>query len=139
MTEEEHRLRRELETWKRRATSVHDRAVNAELRLDQFMRHMTEIEATAPWSTEIMLQSEPLKFYVPKDEADRFKRTALMCVQHLRFMQECLEGSYANRDKRAREVLEQGLDYHEHDGHNMPKQVARMALAVLGVPFDKQP
>lgn len=36
-------------------------------------------------------------------------------------------------------VLTDGLVYHEHDGHNMPKSVARRALVTLGVPEEDQP
>lgn len=39
----------------------------------------------------------------------------------------------------AKKVLIDGLCYHEHDGHNMPKSVAREALVVLGVGLDDQP
>lgn len=31
----------------------------------------------------------------------------------------------------ATKILAEGLNYHEHDGHDMPKRVARDALAVL--------
>lgn len=34
--------------------------------------------------------------------------------------------------------LQDGLKYHEHDGHDMPKQVARDALIALGVPLSQQ-
>lgn len=40
---------------------------------------------------------------------------------------------------RAIEILVDGLKYHEHDGHNMPKRVARDALEALGIPPSKQP
>jgi hypothetical protein len=43
------------------------------------------------------------------------------------------------RVKAAVKVLVDGLRYHEHDGHGMPKKVARDALAALGMPLDKQP
>jgi methylmalonyl-CoA mutase cobalamin-binding subunit len=36
-------------------------------------------------------------------------------------------------------ILVEGLKYHEHDGHNMPKKVAREALEALGVEPDDQP
>lgn len=37
-------------------------------------------------------------------------------------------------------VLEEGLAYHEHDGHNMPKTPVRDAVAVLrGKPRDWRP
>jgi hypothetical protein len=53
----------------------------------------------------------------------------------------------AQRDKtdpkvdpnRAKKILIDGLKYHEHDGHDMPKRVARNALAALGVKEDDQP
>lgn len=31
------------------------------------------------------------------------------------------------------------LKYHEHDGHTLPKRVAREALEALGVPQKEQP
>lgn len=39
----------------------------------------------------------------------------------------------------SRRILTDGLRYHEHDGHNMPKRVARDALIALGVPEEDQP
>lgn len=36
-------------------------------------------------------------------------------------------------------ILTEGLKYHEHDGHNMPKRVAREALEALGVKREDQP
>lgn len=39
----------------------------------------------------------------------------------------------------SRRLLVDGLKYHEHDGHNMPKRVARDALIALGVPEEEQP
>lgn len=39
----------------------------------------------------------------------------------------------------AKTILMKGLQYHEHDGHNMPKKVAREALETLGIPRDRQP
>ena len=36
-------------------------------------------------------------------------------------------------------ILAKGLKYYEHDGHDMPKRVAREALEVLGMPREKQP
>lgn len=39
----------------------------------------------------------------------------------------------------ARKVLMDGLTYHEHDGHRLPKRVVRDALAALGIPEDSQP
>lgn len=41
--------------------------------------------------------------------------------------------------EHAKRVLLEGLKYHEHDGHNMPKKVARDALEALGVKRDDQP
>lgn len=41
--------------------------------------------------------------------------------------------------RAVKKILIEGLRYHEHDGHDMPKKVARDALVVLGVPLDKQP
>jgi hypothetical protein len=38
-----------------------------------------------------------------------------------------------------RRILTEGLKYHEHDGHNLPKRVVRDALAALGVPEENQP
>ncbi len=38
-----------------------------------------------------------------------------------------------------RKILSEGLRYHEHDGHNLPKKVVRDALAALGVPEENQP
>lgn len=40
---------------------------------------------------------------------------------------------------KARQILIDGLKYHEYDGHDMPKRVAREALEALGVPREKQP
>jgi hypothetical protein len=40
---------------------------------------------------------------------------------------------------KAMRILVEGLKYHEHDGHNMPKKVAREALEALGVEPDDQP
>lgn len=40
---------------------------------------------------------------------------------------------------KARKILVDGLKYHEHDGHDMPKKVAREALEALGVNRDDQP
>ncbi len=39
----------------------------------------------------------------------------------------------------AAKILTAGLEYHEHDGHDMPKKVAREALEALGVPRKDQP
>lgn len=39
----------------------------------------------------------------------------------------------------ARKILVDGLKYHEYDGHDMPKRVARDALEALGVKRDDQP
>jgi hypothetical protein len=39
----------------------------------------------------------------------------------------------------AKRVLTEGLKYFEHDGHDMPKRVARDALVALGVPEEEQP
>ncbi len=39
----------------------------------------------------------------------------------------------------SRRLLVDGLRYHEHDGHNMPKRVTRDALIALGVPEEDQP
>lgn len=39
----------------------------------------------------------------------------------------------------AKRILIEGLKYHEHDGHDMPKRVAREALEALGVKRDDQP
>ncbi len=39
----------------------------------------------------------------------------------------------------ARKILSDGLKYHEFDGHDMPKAVARDALEALGVPREEQP
>lgn len=41
--------------------------------------------------------------------------------------------------ERAKRILMEGLRYHEHDGHFMPKRVAREALEALGVPRGNQP
>jgi len=41
--------------------------------------------------------------------------------------------------REARDILREGLKYHEHDGHNMPKKVARDALEALGIGRDDQP
>lgn len=41
--------------------------------------------------------------------------------------------------ERAKRILMEGLRYHEHDGHFMPKRVAREALEALGVPRGDQP
>ncbi len=41
--------------------------------------------------------------------------------------------------ERARKILVDGLKYHEHDGHDMPKRVARNALIALGLPEEEQP
>lgn len=38
-----------------------------------------------------------------------------------------------------RKVLIEGLVYHEHDGHSMPKKVVRDALTVIGIPEEDQP
>ncbi len=40
---------------------------------------------------------------------------------------------------RAAEILASGLKYYEHDGHDMPKAVAREALEALGVAREDQP
>lgn len=39
----------------------------------------------------------------------------------------------------AKRILIEGLEYHEHDGHDMPKKVARDALEALGVKQEDQP
>jgi hypothetical protein len=39
----------------------------------------------------------------------------------------------------AKKILLDGLKYHEHDGHNLPKQVVREALVALGVSLEDQP
>lgn len=39
----------------------------------------------------------------------------------------------------ARHVLLRALQYHEHDGHYMPKEKVREALALLGVSRENQP
>lgn len=39
----------------------------------------------------------------------------------------------------AKRILVEGLKYHEHDGHDMPKKVARDALEALGVKREDQP
>lgn len=44
-----------------------------------------------------------------------------------------------NQVLAARKILIEGLRYHEHDGHDMPKRVARDALEALGVKRDNQP
>ncbi len=41
--------------------------------------------------------------------------------------------------ERAKKILVDGLKYHEHDGHDMPKRVARNALIALGLPEEEQP
>jgi|HubBroStandDraft_3_1064219.scaffolds.fasta_scaffold146532_2 hypothetical protein len=41
--------------------------------------------------------------------------------------------------ERAKKILIEGLEYHEHDGHDMPKRVARNALIAMGVPEEEQP
>lgn len=38
-----------------------------------------------------------------------------------------------------RTALLEGLRYHEHDGHDLPKKVVRDVLVLLGVPYDEQP
>ena len=39
----------------------------------------------------------------------------------------------------AQKILIDGLAYHEHDGHDLPKRVVREALVALGVPVEDQP
>lgn len=39
----------------------------------------------------------------------------------------------------AKRILIEGLKYHEYDGHDMPKRVAREALEALGVKQEDQP
>ncbi len=57
-----------------------------------------------------------------------------------RRLQEIIEREAAIlRCQKAIEILSQGLVYHEHDGHDMPKKVARDALEALGVPRELQP
>lgn len=43
------------------------------------------------------------------------------------------------RVEKAKKILIDGLKYHEHDGHDMPKRVVREALAALGVDEEAQP
>lgn len=50
-----------------------------------------------------------------------------------------LPDEWRTREEAAKRVLSEGLSYHEHDGHNMPKSVAREALETLGVPREEQP
>ena len=40
---------------------------------------------------------------------------------------------------KAKKILIDGLKYHEHDGHDMPKRVVREALVALGVKLEDQP
>lgn len=42
------------------------------------------------------------------------------------------------RIEKAKKTIMEGLKYHEHDGHSMPKLVARAALAELGIAFQDQ-
>ncbi len=44
-----------------------------------------------------------------------------------------------SRVETAKQILIEGLKYHEHDGHDMPKKVARDALEALGVKREDQP
>lgn len=44
-----------------------------------------------------------------------------------------------NQKLSAIRILIEGLQYHEHDGHDMPKRVARNALIALGIPEEQQP
>lgn len=39
---------------------------------------------------------------------------------------------------QAKEMLNKGLQYHEHDGHDMPKRWSRDALVILGMPLEEQ-
>jgi hypothetical protein len=57
-------------------------------------------------------------------------------VKHERFNSKL---TAEQRVARAVEILVDGLRYHEHDGHDMPKRVARNALVALGIPEEKQP
>ena len=43
------------------------------------------------------------------------------------------------RVEAAKSILVEGLRYYAHDGHTMPKKVARDALEALGVKLEDQP
>lgn len=49
-----------------------------------------------------------------------------------------LPDEWRPKESGAKKILLDGLKYHEHDGHNMPKSVAREALVALGVPLEEQ-
>lgn len=44
-----------------------------------------------------------------------------------------------SRVECAKKILIDGLKYHEHDGHDIPKRVVRDALKALGVKEEDQP
>lgn len=61
-------------------------------------------------------------------------RAPILVAEHERRAED-----WERRARAAIQILRDGLKYHEHDGHDMPKRVAREALEALGVPRDKQP